>query len=104
VLWSGTLPDGGAGIALFNVEGDDRYLIFISARPYPVVRLLVVVDSPSVSARVINSQPAPVLELSSNDGAFTEQFSCEAETLARGKPPAGTQQPSTKPWTVRLSR
>jgi hypothetical protein len=103
VLWNGTLPDGGAGIALFNVEGEDRYLIFIAAKPYPVVRLLVVVNSPGVSARVIDSQPVPVLELSSNDGLFTEKFSCDAETLTRGKPPVDTQ-PSTKPWIVRLSR
>jgi hypothetical protein len=104
VLWNGTLPDDRSGIVLFNAEEDDRYLIFIAAEPYPVVRLLVVLNSPDVSAHLVENQPVPVVELSSNDGAFKERFSCDADVLAKGKPPIDRNQAPPKPWFVRLSR
>ena len=101
VLWNGTLPDHRAGIVLFNTDGQEFYLIYITANPYPEVRLIVEVKSADVTARMIDSGAPPVLELSSGDGAFTDRFSCDAEILARGKPP---NQAPDKPWFIRLSR
>lgn len=104
VLWNGTLSDHRAGIALFNVEGGDHYLIFITAEPHPVVRLLVDVESVDVTARVIHSEAPPVLELSSKDGSFVERFSCDPNALAKGKRRAAPDQTLAKPWSVRLFR